>query len=395
MNKNNIEHQYLKLVKDILDNGVEKQDRTGTGTISVFGRQIRHDMKFGFPLLTTKKMYWKGIVTELLWFLRGNTNIKYLIDNDCRIWDGDAYKYYLNKVKDLTISDFEAKGNGVITIKGFELKSIDLHGTLSGTISNSEFRPFTKEEFIDKIKTDDVFSEKWGGLGPLYGKQWRGWESNTTREEKITEPNVYVKEIDQITEAINKLKTNPDDRGIIVSAWNVGKLDEMVLRPCHNFFQFYTRELTFKERCDYAINKGWMTLGGALDFPETHYALNSTKTPKRTVSLMFNMRSNDVPLGLPFNIASYALLLEIIGRMVNMIPDELIVNIGDGHIYKNQIEGVKKQLIREPFSLPKLKISDDVNFNGTIDEFLNSCDKDSFSLENYQSHPSIKMPLSN
>lgn len=395
MNKNNIEHHYLKLVKDILDNGVEKQDRTGTGTISVFGRQIRHDMKSGFPLLTTKKMYWKGIVTELLWFLRGDTNIKYLLDNDCHIWDGDTYKYYLNKVKNLTISDFEAKGNGVITIKGCNLKSVDLYGTLSGTISNSEFRPFTKEEFINKIKTDDEFAEEWGGLGPLYGKQWRSWERNATREEKIIEPNVYVKEIDQITEVINKLKTNPDDRGIIVSAWNVGKLDEMVLRPCHNFFQFYTRELTFKERCDYAINKGWMTSEGALDFPETHYALNSTKTPKRTVSLMFNMRSNDVPLGLPFNIASYALLLEIIGRMVNMIPDELIVNIGDGHIYKNQIEGVKEQLTRQPLSLPKLKISDDVNFNGTIDDFINSCDKNSFSLDGYQNHPSIKIPLSN
>ena len=400
MNKNNIEHQYLKLVKDILDIGVEKKDRTGTGTISVFGRQIRHDMKSGFPLLTTKKMYWKGIVTELLWFLCGNTNIKYLIDNDCHIWDGDAYKAYLKQFEvdsNKFNSEELAKGHNdqcwgypLLENTSKEYKRGQINAYLEGK-ADKPFFYLTKEEFINKIKTDDEFAEKCGDLGPLYGKQWRSWERNATWEEKIIEPNVYVKEIDQITEAINKLKTNPDDRGIIVSAWNVGKLDEMVLRPCHNFFQFYTRELTFKERCDYAINKG----GGALDSPETHYVLNSTKTPKRALSLMFNMRSNDVPLGLPFNIASYALLLEIIGRMVNMIPDELIVNIGDGHIYKNQIEGVKKQLTREPFSLPKLKVSDNVNFNGTIDEFLNSCDKNSFSLENYQTHPPIKIPLSN
>jgi thymidylate synthase len=149
---NNIEHDYLKLLKDILDNGVEKQDRTGTGTRSVFGRQIRHKMSEGFPALTTKKMPFKTIVTELLWFLRGDTNIKYLVDNDCNIWTGDAYKNYFNKTKDLTKDNFEAKGNGVIVIKGFDLKSINQYGNISGTISNSYFIPYTQEEFINKIK---------------------------------------------------------------------------------------------------------------------------------------------------------------------------------------------------------------------------------------------------
>jgi thymidylate synthase len=172
---NNLDKQYTALLQDILDNGVTKQDRTGTGTLSVFGRQIRHKMSEGFPLLTTKKMYFKGIVTELLWFLRGDTNIKYLVDTDCHIWDGDAYKNYFNKTKDLTKDDFEAKGNGVIVIKGFDLKSINQYGNISGTISNSYFIPYTQEEFINKIKTDDEFANQWGELGPVYGKQWRDW----------------------------------------------------------------------------------------------------------------------------------------------------------------------------------------------------------------------------
>jgi thymidylate synthase len=152
--KNNIEHQYLKLVKDILENGVEKQDRTGTGTLSVFGRQIRHDMKLGFPLLTTKKMYWKGIATELLWFLRGDTNIKYLVDNNCHIWDGDAYKNY------------------IFNSEWFPISSVS--GGFIGTKANSD-EIMTQELFINKIKTDDEFAKKWGELGPIYGKQWRQW----------------------------------------------------------------------------------------------------------------------------------------------------------------------------------------------------------------------------
>jgi thymidylate synthase len=165
----NIEHQYLKLLKDILDNGVEKQDRTGTGTLSVFGRQIRHDMSLGFPLLTTKKMYWKGIVTELLWFLRGDTNIKYLVDNDCHIWEGDAYKNYKSKTE-------------IMMGHGF-------HGTL-----------LSKEEFINRIKTDDEFAKNWGELGPIYGKQWRKWKGKLVDKSKEFDAHTawVPEQIDQI-----------------------------------------------------------------------------------------------------------------------------------------------------------------------------------------------------
>jgi thymidylate synthase len=323
---NNLDKQYTDLLQDILDNGVQKGDRTGTGTISVFSRQIHHKMSDGFPLLTTKKMPFKTIVTELLWFLRGDTNIKYLVDNNCHIWDGDAYKRYLNTYK----------GN-------FELD---------------------KEEFINAIKTSPDFAKQWGELGPIYGKQWRSWKSN--KKDTSIESGNYMgfKQIDQIANLINDLKTNPDSRRLMVNAWNVGELEDMVLPPCHNLFQMYSVE----------------------------------KEGKRHLSIMVNIRSNDVPLGLPFNIASYGLLLEIIAKSTNMTPDELIINIGDAHIYLNQIEGIKEQLTREPYPLPTLKINSG-NENWyllEIDEIINSFDPDlTFKVENYQSHPSIKLPLSN
>jgi thymidylate synthase len=198
---NNLDKTYTSLLQDILDNGVEKKDRTGTGTISVFGRQIRHNMKDGFPLLTTKKMGWKQIVTELLWFLRGDTNIKYLVDNDCHIWDGDAYKNYL---KDLNRDNV--------------------------SVDDPNYILLSKEEFINKIKTDKEFAKQWGELGPIYGKQWRSWtgyESNT----KVN--GVYDEySIDQIANLIQDLKTNPDSRRLMVNAWNVDEIDEMVLPPC-------------------------------------------------------------------------------------------------------------------------------------------------------------------
>jgi thymidylate synthase len=333
---NNIDKQYQDLLQDILDNGITKQDRTGTGTTSVFGRQIRHKMSEGFPLLTTKKMPFKTMVTELLWFLRGDTNIKYLVDNDCHIWDGDAYKNYY--------SSFSSPVTG--------------RGTL----------PLTQEEFINKIKTDDEFAKKWGELGPIYGKQWRSW--GYREDLKLIDNNrgdfeyekVITTGVDQIATLINDLKTNPDSRRLMVNAWNVGELDEMVLPPCHNLFQMYSVE----------------------------------KKGKRHLSIMVNIRSNDVPLGLPFNIASYALLLEIIAKIVDMIPEDLIINIGDAHIYLNQMEGVQEQLTREPSELPKLMIHKTDSFWSNFDVSLfNHLDINDFTIENYVHHPSIKMPLSN
>ena len=230
----NIEHDYLRLLKDILNNGKEKDDRTGTGTISVFGRQIRHKMNQGFPLLTTKKMYWKGIVTELLWFLRGDTNIKYLVENDCHIWDGDAYKKYKKEWSKSVPGDGSFKESEYNTSKPYESSN------------------FTKEEFINKIKTDDEFAKKWGELGPVYGKQWRNWQGfrqgwNSMADTEYSE-NFDTKGTDQIKNLIEQLKTNPDSRRLMVHAWNVGELDQMTLPPCHYGFQVYTRELTTQER---------------------------------------------------------------------------------------------------------------------------------------------------
>jgi len=228
---NKLDRDYLNLLQDILDNGVEKKDRTGTGILSVFGRQIRHSMKDGFPLLTTKKMFFKGIVVELLWFLRGDTNIKFLVDNGCHIWDGDAYKRYYNAYPDAEKS-FEYEGSTIDT------------------------RRMTKEEFINKIKTDDEFAKKWGELGPVYGKQWREWNNlKWEATDKIDSSHSdrpmlkwKLEGIDQIQNLINNLKTNPDSRRLMVNAWNVGELDQMVLPPCHYGFQVYTRELSARER---------------------------------------------------------------------------------------------------------------------------------------------------
>ena len=315
---NTLDKQYTDLLQTILDYGVEKKDRTGTGTKSIFGYTIRHNMKHGFPLLTTKKMAWKTMVTELLWFLRGDTNIKFLVDNDCHIWDGDAYKNYLKEVAAL------------------------------------DFSVPIKEEFISKIKTDDKFAKQWGELGPIYGRQWRKWGGlqDLTDDDKP----IYL---DQIANLINELKTNPDSRRLMISAWNVGELDQMVLPPCHYGFQCYVRDGKY-------------------------------------LSLMWNQRSVDTFLGLPFNIASYGLLLEIIAKTVNMIPDQLIGNLGDVHLYNNHIEQAKEQISRSSFELPKLKMNPiflaNLEHKG-LDEAVNG--QVNFELENYQCHPSIKAPLSN
>ncbi len=343
---NNLDKKYQQLLSDIIEFGVEKEDRTGTGTISEFGHQFRHKMSEGFPLLTTKKMHWNSIVAELLWFLRGDTNIKFLLDYDCHIWDGDAYKNYASKT------------------------SLDVDGQL------------TKEEFIKKIKTDSNFATMWGNLGPIYGKQWRSWKTNKTvvvgHNGNHNEFGTVV--IDQIQNVIDELKTNPDSRRLMVNAWNVGDLDQMVLPPCHYGFQLYTRKTTRDEKI---VHPG----------------------KYRAVSLMWNQRSVDTFLGLPFNIASYGLLLEIIAKEVNMIPDELIGNLGDVHLYKNHIEQAKEQISRTPYELPTIEITERNWYlhhkvkeywgEKTFSEKLLSYRPDCFELIGYESHPKIKAPLSN
>ena len=306
---NTLDKEYQQLLSDIIEFGVVKKDRTGTGTISVFGRQIRHKMSDGFPILTTKKIAWKQIVSELLWFLTGQTNIAFLHKHNNHIWDGD----------------YEKSG-----------------------------------------RTD-------GDLGPIYGKQWRKWKGENGR-------------IDQIQKLIDELKTNPDSRRLMVSAWNVGELDQMVLPPCHYGFQIYTRELDETDRVILMDKK----LGVTENLPQyyTEDEMIKHHIPKRAISLMWNQRSVDTFLGLPFNIASYGLLLEIIAKEVNMVPDELIGNLGDVHLYSNHIEQAKEQIGRTSFDLPQLKTS--AKMDGIC------CNvPDDFVLEGYQYHPTIKAPLSN
>ena len=300
-----IEEQYRGLLGSLLHNSNTKSDRTGTGTLSIFGRQIRHSMSDGFPLLTTKKMAVKTMMTELKWFLRGDTNIKYLVDNNCHIWNGDAYKKYIDNTSEKYGRD-----------------------------------PDTLEEFIDRIKTDEHFAKVWGELGPIYGKQWRNWFQYNKQVEPV--------HVDQIAVLIDQLKTNPDSRRLMVNAWNVGDLPTMSLPPCHYGFQCYVRDGKY-------------------------------------LSLMWNQRSVDTFLGLPFNIASYAALLCLIAEEVNMIPDQLIGNLGDVHLYSNHVDQAMEQISREMYDLPTVSFKNVNILDGEFD----------YEVHDYKYHPSIKAPLSN
>ena len=385
---NNIDRQYKELLEHILHFGVEKKDRTGTGTKSLFGWQIRHNMKDGFPLLTTKKMAWKQVVTELLWFLKGRTDLRYLLENKCHIWTGDAYKVY-DKEFDLEHPPFSAPYPPRLTIKEFE----------------------------EKIMTDDNFNNRFGNLGPIYGTQWRNWEYGDDKAFKNgkTYPSgefmydIRKESIDQISTLINDLKTNPDSRRLMVNAWNVGELSQMTLPPCHYGFQVYTRELSGKERMKLyqtgEYTNGSVKLGGT-QWDHKWMDTWAPSVPKRAISLMWNQRSVDTFLGLPFNIASYGLLLCIIAEMVDMVPEELIGNLGDTHLYLNHLEQAKEQIARTPYELPKLRINTEFwltesgecgvgPLSNNVDALIEGMEINDFQIENYQSHPTIKAPLSN
>jgi thymidylate synthase len=424
---NSLDKQYINLLQDILNNGVVKKDRTGTGTISVFGRTIRHKMSEGFPLITTKKMPFKTIATELIWFLRGDTNIKFLVDRGVHIWDGDAYNKFLKHIKETYSKHYE---------------------------------PILKEEFIERIKSDQEFAERWGDLGPVYGAQWRswggfdrvpsGWEHGAIIDYKD------VAKSDQIKNLIEELQINPDSRRLMVNAWNVDELNQMSLPPCHYGFQCYVRKLSLNERRNWCKNNNVVLehLEAGLENEEDD--MRACRVPTRAISLMWNQRSVDTFLGLPFNIASYGLLLEIIAKAVNMIPDELIGNLGDTHLYLNHIEQAKEQIgkqlslderrsmvtqemfneiyagggpellnhtecdqwdiprfTRVPYKLPKLNINTEfwptesgecgigpidaiAVFNGfTNDNFCKCLLEEDLQLSNYKAHPHIKAPLSN
>jgi len=337
---NALDKHYTALLEEILEYGTKKQTRNGE-VLSLFGRQIRHRMNEGFPLLTTKKMFFKGIVTELLWFLRGDTDIRYLWEHDCHIWDGD----------------YEKSGR-------------------------TDFQ-----------------------LGPIYGKQWRKWSKINFNIQPYEGPgrsngnlgytDLLISQIDQIQNLINELKTNPDSRRLMVNAWNVGELDQMTLPPCHYGFQVYTRELSLEERIKLNgfVNKSDILQQLPNNLEYIGKKLKENNVPTRAISLMWNQRSVDTFLGLPFNIASYGLLLMILAKEANMVPDELIGNLGDVHLYSNHIEQAKEQISREPYELPKLKITAHLANKEKFDVYWYT--HSTFVLEEYKSHPAIKAPLSN
>ena len=294
--------QYLELLDKICREGVVRGDRTGTGTKGIFGYQMRFDLSDGFPLMTTKKLFLKGVIYELLWFLRGDTNIKYLVDNGVHIWDSDAFRYY-----------------NELCIK---------HGVL----------PVDMDTFLSAVGVESpIEGYRFGDLNNVYGYQWRSWPAGDGGT------------IDQIKKVIDTIKTNPNSRRIIVSAWNVADVDSMALPPCHTMFQFFVAE-------------------GKL-------------------SCQLYQRSGDTFLGVPFNIASYALLTMMIAKECGLEPGEFIHTLGDAHLYLNHQEQAAQQLSREPRKLPTMHL------NPAVESIFDYKYED-FTLEGYDPHPAIKAPLS-
>ncbi|AVN64476.1 MULTISPECIES: thymidylate synthase [Mesoplasma] len=280
--------QYLELVNEILKDGEKREDRTNTGTISKFGVQKRYDLREGFPLLTTKKVFYKAIFHEMLWFIKGDTNIKYLVDNNVKIWNEWPYDNFKK---------------------------------------SSKFNNETLQEFVERLKNDNEFCNKWGDLGPVYGKQWRDFGG-----------------IDQFAKLINDIKKNPFSRRHIVSSWNPAEVDNMLLPPCHSFWQVYVSK------------DGWL-------------------------DLQLYQRSGDVFLGVPFNIASYALLMELIAKECNLKARYFVHTIGDAHIYLNHLEQIDEQLKRKPLPLCKIKINSEKSIFDIVFEDI--------EIEGYESHAKI------
>jgi thymidylate synthase len=349
---NKTDKAYEDLLKRILSEGKLRGDRTGTGTISIFSHTLEMDMADGFPLLTTKKMFTKGIIHELLWFLKGSTNIKYLVDNGVNIWTPDAYREY---------------------------KKVCLKAKEDG---HTDEDPLDILEFGQMIKTDNHAANLWGELGPVYGAQWRDWGLHG-------EDTPLNKGIDQIQQVIDKLNNKPEDRRIMVSAWNVAEIDKMALPPCHWAFEFYTEELTNDERYNLLSEEEKRTLFHDFEYgKEVSYTLDNfyKHIPKRRLHLKWHQRSVDTFLGLPFNIASYALLLHMVAQQCNMVPDKLVGDLTNVHIYNNHVEQCEEQISREPMGLAKLELNkaDDI-FSYTFDDI---------KMVGYKSHSPINGEIS-
>lgn len=382
---NEVDRQYHELLEDIMENGdLHVNDRTGTGTKAVFGRQLRFNLKEGLPAITTKKMFFKGIIVELLWFLGNHQkeyshlpidNQRYLLDNGVKIWVGDAYKAYLKYVNNPEIED-EC-----------------IYWCIDDPNENC-LRPATEDEFIDLLKTDHKFSLKFGGIGPGYGWQWRnfggnykGYKNSFYKLDRFTNrgsASFPDDGIDQIKNVIESLKGNPKDRRLLVSAWNPMDNPNVLVPPCHHGFNLYTRELSRDERINVLYERGV----DVVNDENIDELLHTYDIPKHGLSILELQRSIDTPLGLGFNLTSYAILLELLAREVNMVADELVMSLGNTHIYLNQQDGVKEQLSRDSiYKLPKLVIDS----NKSIFDLSY---KD-IKIVDYQSHGSIKFPLSN
>lgn len=304
---------YLDLLERILADGVQKHDRTGVGTIAVFGHQMRFDLTKGFPLLTTKRVYMRGITHELLWFLRGDTNIRYLIQNDVKIWNEWPFQKYLEQ-NNLT--------------EQFPMYSDAWKAEM--------------DRYVERIKTDEAFAKEWGELGPVYGRQWRAWQG--------PDGTVY----DQIADLVERLKTSPDSRRHIVSAWNPAEVGQMALPPCHCLFQFFVAP--------------------------------ATETSRPKLSCQLYQRSADVFLGVPFNIASYALLTHMVAQVCGYDVGDFVHTLGDAHLYLNHMEQAREQLSRTPRSLPTLKLNPVVT---KLEDFT----FEDIEVLHYDPHPAIKAPI--
>ena len=382
--------QYHDLLQTILDKGTWKDPARENmpRTKAIFGHQMRFDLSEGFPLLTTKKVSLKNIVVELLWFLKKDSNIKFMVDNGCSIWNEDAYNYYLKKCKEFKtppICDFD----GFVKI-----------------LQQSE-----------GLNTDPdlcrAINYKFGDTGEQYPLLWRKWKGESWIEGDTSSDSgsTYINSnyIDQISEVLKSLKANPEGRRHILTAWNPSTLGNMALNACHAFVQFNCRKLTIEEQIDYANSLPIRDKRGneilLAGFPEERYLLDLFNIPQYYLDCQMYQRSADSFLGAPYNIASYALLTEIFCKILNMIPGEFIHTFGDAHIYENHIPQVEEQLSRDinKYPLPKLKFSDRFNTHliqhqegdvGSLSEMIEFFEVDMFSLENYESYPGIKAKLS-
>lgn len=392
--------QYLELMQRILDEGVEKKDRTGTGTISIFGHQMRFDLSKNFPLVTTKKCHLRSIIHELLWFLNGDTNNKYLEDNSVSIWDEWAQPDDVVNVRATAGKLIDANFRA-IDIDGLLVEAKAKYGIDLEACTADDIRGYVKRYCADQEDTDPlwragnhwrsvedymVYTKRKGDFGPIYGKQWRDWVG----------PN--GEHHDQIANVLRQLREDPDSRRIIVSAWNVADLDKMALPPCHAFMQFYTRELSHDERVQwFADNECGKYAKFEVEIAELsgvdrelaiQHAFEQHSVPTRVLSLQLYQRSCDTFLGLPFNIASYALLTHWIARCVGMAVGEFVWSGGDIHLYSNHLEQAHEQLGRQPRNLPRF-----VWVSPTIHTDPKDVKPTDFDIIGYDPHPAIKAPI--